>query len=134
MSLDLHKIAGQIEAVASTLSVEAADRNARLERALNVLTTANPRQLEEKRQLSRATFLIPGLADSVSRRHPCPSLPASYAALAVDGSHIDVDRHLPVQCFLINIGRVRIQYGDSPGAWLDSEPQLYAGDDEPARL
>ena len=129
MSLDLHKVAGQIEAVASTLSVEAADRNARLERALTVLTTASPGQLEEKRQLSRATFLIPGLADSVSGRHPCPALPASYAALAVDGSHIDVDRHLPVQCFLINIGRVRIQYGDSPGAWLDSEPQLYAGDD-----
>ena len=40
-----------------------------------------------------------------------------------------MDRHLPVQCFLINIGRVRIQYGASPGAWLDSEPRLYAGDD-----
>ena len=85
--------------------------------------------LEEKRQLSRATFLIPGLTGSLSGRHPSPALPASYTALAVDGSHIDVDRHLPVQCFLINIGRVRIQYGASPGAWLDSEPRLYAGDD-----
>ncbi len=129
MSLDLHRVAGQIEAAASTLSVEAADRDTRLQRALNVLTTASPGQLEEKRQLSRATFLIPALADSISARHPCPALPASYAALAVDGSHIDVDRHLPVQCFLINIGRVRIRYGNSPGAWLDSQPQLYAGDD-----
>ena len=47
----------------------------------------------------------------------------------MDGSHIDVDRHLPIQCFLINIGRVRIRYGGSPGAWLDSEPRLYADDD-----
>lgn len=129
MSLDLHKVAGQIEAAASTLSVETADRDARLQHALSVLATADPEHLEKKRQLSRATFLIPALADSVSGRHPCPALPASYTALAVDGSHIDVDRHLPVQCFLINIGRVHIRYGDSPGAWLDSRPQLYAGDD-----
>lgn len=129
MSLDLHKVAGQIEAAASTLSVEAADRDTRLQRALSALATTDPEQMEEKRQLSRATFLIPALGDSISACHPCPALPASYAALAVDGSHIDVDRHLPVQCFLINIGRVRIRYGDSPGAWLDSQPRLYAGDD-----
>ena len=129
MSLDLHKVAGQIEAAASALSFQGADQDARLQQALNVIRTASPEDLEEKRRLSRATFLIPGLADSISRRHPCPALPASYTALAVDGSHIDVDRHLPVQCFLINIGRVRISYGDNPGARLDSEPRLYAGDD-----
>ena len=129
MSLDLHKVAGQIEQAASTLSSQGADRNARLARALSVLTSASPEELEEKRRLSRATFLIPGLAGSMSGRHTCPALPANYTALAVDGSHIDVDRHLPVQCYLINIGRVRIRYGDSPGAWLDSEPRLYADDD-----
>ena len=129
MSLDLHKVAGQIEGAAATLNAQGADRSERLERALDVLTKAQPELLEEKRQLSRATFLIPGLTGSLSGRHPSPALPASYTALAVDGSHIDVDRHLPVQCFLINIGRVRIQYGASPGAWLDSEPRLYAGED-----
>ena len=129
MSLDLHKVAGQIEGAAAALNAQGADRSERLERALDVLTKAQPESLEEKRQLSRATFLIPGLTGSLSGRHPSPALPASYTALAVDGSHIDVDRHLPVQCFLINIGRVRIQYGASPGAWLDSEPRLYAGDD-----
>ena len=129
MSLDMHKVAGQIEAAASALGARGADRSARLERALGVLANAESETLEEKRQLSRATFLIPGLGGSVAGRYPCPALPASYTALAVDGSHIDVDRHLPVQCFLINTGRVRIQYGDSPGAWLDSEPRLYADDD-----
>ncbi len=129
MSLDLHKVAGQIEAAASALNAQGADRADRLERAIDVLTNAQPDDLEEKRQLSRATFLIPGLVGSMAGRHPCPTLPASYTALAVDGSHIDVDRHLPVQCFLINIGRVRIRYGADPGAWLDSDPRLYADDD-----
>ncbi len=129
MSLDLHKVAGQIEAAASALNAQGTDRADRLDRALGVLANARPDDLEEKRQLSRATFLIPGLVGSMAGRHPCPALPASYTALAVDGSHIDVDRHLPVQCFLINIGRVRIRYGDDPGAWLDSDPRLYADED-----
>ena len=129
MSLDLHKVAGQIQEAASHLDGQAADRAHRLERALSVLSTAEPDALEEKRVLSRATFLIPGLAGSLAGRYPSPAPPSGYTALAVDGSHIDVDRHLPIQCFLINIGRVRIRYGSNPGAWLDSEPRLYADDD-----
>ena len=129
MSLDLHKVAGQIQEAASSLDGQAADRAHRLERALSVLSTAEPDALEEKRVLSRATFLIPGLAGSLAGRYPSPAPPSGYTALAVDGSHIDVDRHLPIQCFLINIGRVRIRYGSNPGAWLDSEPRLYADDD-----
>ena len=129
MSLDLHKIASQIEEVASNLNAQEADRASRLERALDTLSTAQPEALEEKRELSRATFLIAGLKGSLVGRYPSPALPTDYTALAVDGSHIDVDRHLAVQCYLINIGRVRIQYGRSPGAWLDSEPRLYTGED-----
>ncbi|MBI4282395.1 MAG: DNA double-strand break repair nuclease NurA [Chloroflexi bacterium] len=129
MSLDLHKVASQIEEVASSLNTQQADRASRLERALSTLATAQPSALEEKRVLSRATFLIAGLRGSLAGRYPSPALPSNYAVLAVDGSHIDVDRHLAVECFLINIGRVRIQYGDRPGAWLGSEPRLYTGED-----
>ncbi|MBI2856024.1 MAG: DNA double-strand break repair nuclease NurA [Chloroflexi bacterium] len=129
MSLDLHKIAGQIEEVASRLRTQDTDRAARLERALGILATAQPQTLEEKRVLSRATFLIPGMKDSLAGRYPCPPLPPDYAVLAVDGSHIDVDRHLALQCYLINIGTVRIQYGHRPQAALDSEPRLYTGED-----
>ena len=129
MSLDLHKIASQIQEVASNLNAQEADRASRLERAFSTLTTAQPKALEEKRVLSRATFLIAGLGESLAGRYPSPALPSNHTVLAVDGSHIDVDRHLAVQCYLINIGRVRIQYGDSPGAWLGIEPRLYTGED-----
>ena len=129
MSLDLHKIASQIEEVASNLNAQEADRASRLEGALNTLSTAQPEALEEKRALSRATFLIASLKGSLVGRYPSPALPSDYTVLAVDGSHIDVDRHLAVECYLINIGRVRIQYGRSPEALLESEPRLYTGED-----
>ena len=129
MSLDLHKVASQIDDVALHLKAQEADWATRLERTLDTLSTAQAEALEEKRALSRVTFLMAGLKGSLSGRYSSPALPSDYAVLAVDGSHIDVDRHLAVQCYLINIGRVRIQYGHSPEAWLESEPRLYTGDD-----
>ena len=86
MSLDLHKIVVQIEDAASRLHNHDTDRVARLEWTLRILNTARPEFLEEKRVLSRATFLIPGMKDSLVGRYLCPSLPPEYAVLAVDGS------------------------------------------------
>ena len=89
MSLDLHKIASQIEEVASNLNAQEADRASRLERAFNTLSTAQPEALEEKRALSRATFLIAGLKGSLAGRYLSPALPSDYTVLAVDGSYDD---------------------------------------------
>lgn len=128
MALDLHKIALQIDQAASNLNALEANRSNKLELALNTISTTRPESLEEKRLLSRATFLIAGINGSVNGRYACPDLPENYTVLAVDGSHIDIDRHLAMQCYLINIGKVRIQYGTRPSAWLDSEPRLYNGE------
>ena len=46
----------------------------------------------------------------------------------MDGSHIDVDRHLPLRCYLINLGGCAIAYGRRPDCRLFSEPTLAAGD------
>lgn len=58
------------------------------------------------------------------------SLPSDLTVAAVDGSHIDVDRHLAARCFLINIGVCALTYGAAPDADLRSAPRLYASDDE----
>jgi hypothetical protein len=100
MSLDLHKIAGQIQDVASDLNANEGDRESRLERALSTLTSAQPEVLEKKRVKSRANFSpIAGLGESMAGRYPYPTLPSDYTVIAVDGSHIDVNRHLAVQCY-----------------------------------
>ena len=55
---------------------------------------------------------------------PPPEVPADWTALSVDGSHIDVDRHLPLRCHLINLGGCIITYGRDFGCQLFSEPAL----------
>ena len=51
-----------------------------------------------------------GLLDSIAP----PDVPADWTAVSVDGSHIDVDRHLPLRCHLINLGGCAITYGKGP--------------------
>ena len=46
----------------------------------------------------------------------------------MDGSHIDVDRHLPLRCHLINLGGCVITYGANPACQLFSEPALAVAD------
>ena len=116
--------------MASGLSVRRAEREASLALALDTLSTAQADVIEEKRTRSRTTFLVAGLRGSLSGRHPCPAPPSDYAALAVDGSHIDVDRHLAARCYLINLGTVHIRYGERPMAELGSRPRLYTEDDD----
>ena len=67
-----------------------------------------------------------GLLDS----RPPPEVPQDWTALSVDGSHIDVDRHLPLRCHLINLGTCAITYGASYGCQLFSEPTLAVEDED----
>ena len=67
-----------------------------------------------------------GLLNSI----PPPEVPADWTAVAVDGSHIDVDRHLSLRCHLINLGGCAITYGNDPGCELFSEPGLAVEDDD----
>ncbi len=67
-----------------------------------------------------------GLLGSIS-----PSeVPTDWTAVSVDGSHIDVDRHLPPRCFLINLGGRIVTYGRDFGCQLFSEPALAVEDND----
>ena len=59
---------------------------------------------------------------------PPPEVPQDWTALSVDGSHIDVDRHLPLRCHLVNLGGCAITYGASYGCQLFNEPTLAVDD------
>ena len=48
----------------------------------------------------------------------------------MDGSHIDVDRHLPLRCHLINLGGCAITYGAGFACQLFSEPTLAVADED----
>ena len=55
---------------------------------------------------------------------PPSRVPADWTVVAVDGSHIDVDRRLPLRCHLINLGSCAITYGRDFGRRLFSEPTI----------
>ena len=131
MALDLSKIVSQVVAMAARLKADNRQRQERLENALLVLGRQDDiERLREKINASRTTWLVAGLVDGLDRHYPAPPVPADFTVIASDGSHIDVDRHRSIRCYLINIGLVTLRYGTSPGAVLDSLPRLYAGDED----
>ena len=71
-----------------------------------------------RRPHSSARASLEGLLGS----RPPPEVPQDWVALSVDGSHIDVDRHLPLRCHLINLGGCVITYGADFGCQLFNEP------------
>ena len=132
MSLDFEKAAGQIEGMVEVMRGGEVEWGRHLDTALATLKgqATDLASLKTKIAESKLTWLVAGLDESPDARHPAPELPADYTALSTDGSHIDVDRHGPARCYLINIGSVVLRYGSQPEATLRSEPYLYANEDD----
>jgi hypothetical protein len=132
MSLDLNKVAAQIEGMAESLKAEQQDREGRLGHALETLRlkSADVASLKKKIESSKTTWLVAGITNELSGSHKPVPCPPDCAIIAVDGSHIDVDRHTSARCCLINIGSVVLRYGQKPDAILHSKPTLYASEQD----
>ena len=132
MSLDLGKTALQIERMTDDLRARQDDKRRRLSRAVRETEAFDASAYEDKRARSANTFnwTAPRVESPPSARYYPPAVPDDFCVAAVDGSHIDVDRHLPARCYLINIGRCVLTYGSAPDAILASSPKLYASDED----
>ena len=132
MSLDLTSTAGQIDRMALALRARQTERHQRLQRALEAVGSFDVDAYGHKRQRSNTLMAwpVPDIVDDPGARYRPPPPPEDFCVAAVDGSHIDVDRHMPARCFLINIGECVLTYGSRPDARLSSRPRLYAADDE----
>jgi hypothetical protein len=128
MSLDLTRVASQVISMITGLKDGREERQKRLDFALE--TIGNPaidlEKLRKKIKASRTSWLVAELVDGLEKRYPVPPIPTDFTVIASDGSHIDVDRHRPNRCYLINVGTVLLTYGSKPDAVLSSMPQLYA--------
>ncbi len=130
MALDLNETASQVQGMASLMKARQSGWSQKLRTALETLAAADAQVIEGKRRLSRVTWLVPGLIDDLRTRSDPGPLPSDFSVVSVDGSHIDVDRHLPARCYLINIGACVLTYGSQPNAHLFSRPKLYADEDD----
>ena len=132
MSLDLGRTALQIDSMASELSSRQTERRLRLQKALAAVGSFDVAANQRKRRESKATLAwsVPGILDGPGARYSPPPIPDDFSVVGADGSHIDVDRHIPARCYLINTGVAVLTYGSRPDARLDNEPRLYAGADD----
>lgn len=127
MTLDLNKVAGSIESMAGELVVQGLKRAEALNAAIGKYN--NPGDINALRQRitqAKTSWLLAEIPASLNSQFDPPPLPADYSVVATDGSQIDVDRHHPARCCLINIGSVSLQYGQNPASFLDSEPVLFS--------
>ena len=134
MSLNLAKTALQIDGMAVDLKARQSDHEARIGNAIAALRAFDQAAYEEKVTLQREETgrLAPRFPDAPDARQATPRYlkDGDFRVAAVDGSHIDVDRHLAARCYLINMGVSVLTYGTDSDAHLYNEPRLYARDSE----
>ena len=132
MALDLTRTAIQIDDMAAALRRGSVDRSTRLGSALAAATAFDPAMYIAKREQPGAdlNWMVPEVRERMNSSYSPPPLPEDFCVVGVDGSHIDVSRHIPAHCYLINIGGILLRYGGEPGAQVFSAPRLYADADE----
>ncbi len=132
MSLDFIQVAVQIEDMAAQLKDREKEREDRFRYAMETLHSKaqNLDSLKGKIERSKTTWLVAGLREGLDQCFQPDPGPEDFLVLACDGSHIDVDRHSPARCYLINIGSVILHYGSNPDAILESRATLYAGEQD----
>lgn len=132
MSLDLIKTASQIDNMAVNLKAHQNDRDQRIENAIINIRDFSLEGYKTKRDLigNEYPYPLPIIIDPPISNYSASHLPNDYCLVAVDGSHIDTDRHLPTRCFLINTGTAIFTYGSNSQADLINKPKLYVQDKE----
>ena len=130
MALDFGQTARQLMAVMDGANHSRRNRRQRFADTLDrALAITSAEAAERTATSGRRPFVFARTSDEGLVGSHAPDLaPANWTALSVDGSHIDVDRHLPLRCHLINLGGCSIRYGDNPSCDLFSEPTLAVDD------
>src|SRR5207302_6182753 len=114
MPLDLLELSSQVRQMGELLAQRRSDEHRRLRLLDDMLADWCDRwqELAELAESVRERVAVP--TGPLDEQVPAPPRPASYTAMATDGAEIDPDRHGGGGDFyLINVGRVRIPYGQS---------------------
>jgi hypothetical protein len=112
MPLDLLELSTQVRRMGELLAQRRSDERRRLRLLDDMLADWCDRwqELADLAETVHERVAVP--TGPLDERVPAPPRPASYTAMATDGAEIDPDRHGGGGDFyLINVGRVRIPYG-----------------------
>ena len=125
MGLDMGQTVLQLDQLTRSVRGASEARDARLTALINAAAGIDPETATAKTAGTRQRpYLAAEVEESLLGAYPPSEPPADWVVAAVDGSHIDVDRHLPVACYLLNFGGCVLTYGSNPNATLFSHPYL----------
>ncbi|MEB3311794.1 MAG: DNA double-strand break repair nuclease NurA [Snowella sp.] len=127
--LDLTKLAGQMPGISQHFKKEVAASRQRLEKAENLLLSAQKAQqdLIQRYQTwrDRLFFSVAIPVEPLDTRKTIIAPPQKHSVFATDGSQIAPSSHEIAYCYLINIGRIMLHYGQNLHPLLDSIPEVY---------
>ena len=125
MGLDMGQTVLQLDQLTRSARGASEARDARLTDLIDAAAGIDPETATTKTADTRQRpYLAAEVEESLLGAYPPSEPPADWVVAAVDGSHIDVDRHLPVACYLLNFGGCVLTYGSNPNATLFSHPYL----------
>lgn len=127
--LDLTKLARQMQGLSQHLTLEATASRQRLELAQLHLKNAFECQQEliERQEKWRDRILFAN-ATPIEPLETCidiPVPPKVHTVISTDGSQISPNHHEIAYCYLLNIGRVVLHYGQNMHPLLDSLPEVF---------
>ena len=126
--LDLSKIAQQMQGISNHLAREAEAAKTRIEIATQLLQQAHLQQTHLIDQLHthrpQIGFAAAEPVEPLDTRVSLKPAPAAHTVIATDGSQINPSHHEIAYCYLLNIGRVVLHYGQSRFPLLDSQPEV----------
>ena len=126
--LDLTKLARQMQGISEHLSQEAEAAQQRIKIAQNLMRLATQEQPQRTQSLvnyrDRLIFAAAEPIEPLDTRVAIDTAPAAHSVLSSDGSQISPSHHEIAYCYLLNISRVIIHYGQSRYPLLDSIPEV----------
>jgi hypothetical protein len=127
--LDLTKLARQMQGIGQHLNEEATATRQRLDRAQQILEQAQTHQpdliIQQQLWRDRLGFAAAEPMEPLNTRIPLTAAPPNHTVIATDGSQISPSHHEIAYCYLINIGRVVLHYGQNKHPILDSLPEVF---------
>lgn len=127
--LDLTKLARQMQGLSQHLTQEAAASRQRLELAQKHFQNALGCQEElvqrQEKWRDRILFANATPLEPLNTCIDIPVPPKIHTVIATDGSQIAPSHHEIAYCYLLNIGRVILHYGQNRYPLLDSLPEIF---------
>ena len=124
--LDLSKIAQQMQGISNHLAREAEAAKTRIAIATQLLHQARLEQshLVDQLHSHEVGFTVAEPVEPLDTRVPIKSAPDAHTVIATDGSQINPSHHEIAYCYLLNVGRIVLHYGQSRFPLLDSQPEV----------